>query len=530
MPYFPIYTDYTLAISREEHTYFMPASTVSITIVGLGSGQPSDLTVQARDVLEQAAASRQLIYFRTAIHPIVDPLRETLPALQFASFDHLYDASTNWETLYDEIARELCTRAEQQPVIYAVPGHPLVGEESVPPVLALARLRGLSTAIVAGLSFLEPVCTLLGLDPLTPGTQIMDATTLAALHVDEIAGKIIPTLPLLVVQVYNRRLASAVKLALSELYPDEWQVRQVWPDAAANGPDEPLVTMPLYELDHSSKRIDHFSTLYVPPVDALTALRRPETLRYITMRLRREPDGCPWDRQQTHQSLTHYVLEETYEVVEALEAHDMEALAEELGDLLLQVYLHAEIARQEGEFAIGDVYQHINAKLIRRHPHVFGTVEVSGAGQVIQNWEEIKRQERAAAGTDLEAESVLDRVPLASPALLVAEEYGKRTAKTGFEFAKLEDLFIKLQEELQELREAETSEHRREELGDVLFMVTEIARWLHIDAEEALRYANRKFRRRFQAMEEIARQEEQALASYTKQQWGVLWKRAKEKA
>src|SRR5205823_4134475 len=179
---------------------------------------------------------------------------------------------------------------------------------------------------------------------------------------------------------------------------------------------------------------NHLSTLYVPPLDELTALRLPETLRYITMRLRREPDGCPWDRQQTHQSLTRYVIEETYEVVEALEEHDMDKLAEELGDLLLQVYLHAEIARQEGDFAIGDIFEHVNAKLIRRHPHVFGQVEVSNAGQVVQNWEAIKRQERIAAGKDVHAESVLDGVPLATPALLIAQEYQKRAARTGFEF------------------------------------------------------------------------------------------------
>jgi tetrapyrrole methylase family protein/MazG family protein len=502
----------------------MPAS---ITIVGLGPGQLADLTIQARTVLEHAEANNLPVYFRTAIHPIVTPLREILPALRIESFDHLYDASESWETLYAELAEELCTQAMQQTVIYAVPGHPLVGEASVPPLLALARERGLSTTIVAGLSFLEPVCTLLGLDPLTPGTQVVDATTLAALRTDEIAGKIIPTLPLLIVQVYNRRLASAVKLALSELYPDEWSVQQVWP--AVNEQNEAIETMPLYELDHTYKRIDHFSTLYIPPVDALTALRLPETLRYIIMRLRREPDGCPWDRSMTHSSLTHYVIEETYEVVEALEANDMEALAEELGDLLLQVYLHAEIARQAGEFAIGDIYQHINAKLIRRHPHVFGEVEVSSAGQVVQNWEEIKRQERAALGIDLEAESVLDRVPLASPALIVAQEYGTRAAKTGFEFTKLADVFSKLQEEIQELRAAETPEQQREELGDALFMVTELARWLHIDAEEALRYANRKFRQRFQAMENMIRQERRTFASYSIQEWGELWQRAKTK-
>ncbi len=496
----------------------------SITIVGLGPGKLADLTLQARRVLAEAAANGSTVYLRTLIHPTVEPLRAELPALQIESFDRLYDASANWETLYEQIAEELCTLALQQPIIYAVPGHPLIGEASVRRLLALAQERNLSTSIVAGLSFLEPVCTALGLDPLETGTQLVDATMLASLQTQEIAGKIIPTLPLLVAQVYNRRLASAVKLALSELYPDEWLVKLV--KATGVDHDETVIELPLYELDRSNAA-NHLSTLYVPPADELTALRLPETLRYITMRLRREPDGCPWDRQQTHQSLTRYVIEETYEVVEALEENDMHKLAEELGDLLLQVYLHAEIARQEGDFSIGDVFEHVNSKLIRRHPHVFGEVEVSNAGQVIQNWEVIKRQERAAAGKDVQSESVLDRVPLASPALIVAQEYGKRAAKTGFEFEKLEDVFAKLEEEVQELRAARTPEDQRDELGDVLFMVAEVARWLHVDAEEALRHANRKFRRRFQAMEELIRQQGRSFESYSLEEWEELWRRAK---
>ncbi|OLB62084.1 MAG: nucleoside triphosphate pyrophosphohydrolase, partial [Ktedonobacter sp. 13_2_20CM_2_54_8] len=354
---------------------------------------------------------------------------------------------------------------------------------------------------------------------------LFDATTLAALGDDEVAGKIIPTLPLLVGQVYNRRLASAVKLVLSEVYPDEWPVKLV--RAAGVGDDETVVTLPLYELDRGTSLANHLSTLYVPPVDELTALRLPETLRYITMRLRREPDGCPWDRKQTHQSLTRYVIEETYEVVEALEENDMEKLADELGDLLLQVYLHSEVARQEGEFAIGDVFEHVNAKLIRRHPHVFGETEVSGAEQVLVNWEEIKKQERIAAGRDVKEESVLDGVPLAAPALIVAQEYQKRAARIGFEFSSVEDLLKKVQEEIRELQEATSPEHRREEMGDILFMVAKAALWLDIDAEEALRRANRKFRQRFQKVEEIIRQEERTIASYGDEEWGELWERAK---
>ncbi|HYA98889.1 MAG TPA: nucleoside triphosphate pyrophosphohydrolase, partial [Ktedonobacteraceae bacterium] len=293
-----------------------------------------------------------------------------------------------------------------------------------------------------------------------------------------------------------------------------------------NTTTEIIIGMPLYQLDHE-KHANQFNTLYVPPTGALEGLRVPETLRYITMRLRREPDGCPWDRQQTHQSLTRYVIEETYEVVEALEENDMEKLAEELGDLLLQVYLHAEIARQEGDFNIGDVYEHVSAKLIRRHPHVFGQIEVENAGQVVQNWEEIKRQERIAAGKDVELESILDGVPLASPALIVAQQYQKRAAKVGFDYDNLQQVLAKLAEELQELQEATTPEHTYEEMGDVLFMVARIARELDIDAEEALRSANRKFRRRFQAMEHITRTEGRTFSSYDLDEWRNLWNRVK---
>jgi tetrapyrrole methylase family protein/MazG family protein len=497
----------------------------AITILGLGPGRWDDLTLQARAVLEQAASNDITVYFRTLIHPTVEALKREIPNLHIESFDSFYDESASWDTLYSRIAEQLCSLAEQQPpVLYAVPGHPLIGEASVQLLLHQAKQRGLSTGIIAGLSFLEPVCAALELDPIAAGTQIMDATTLAALSLDEIAGKIIPTIPLLVAQVYNRRLASAVKLALSECYPDEWPVKLV--RAAGVDSSETVIEMPLYELDRGSLA-NHLSTLYVPPLGEMEALRLPETLRYITMRLRREPDGCPWDRQQTHQSLRHYVIEETYEVVEALEENDMEKLAEELGDLLLQVYLHAEIARQDGDFSIGDVFEQVSAKLIRRHPHVFGQVEVDNAGQVVQNWEAIKRQERIAAGKDMLTESVLDGVPLAAPALIVAQEYQKRAAKTGFDYASLQQVLAKLAEELQELQEATTPEHLREEMGDVLFMVARVARELHVDAEEALRLANRKFRQRFQAMEQVTRDEGRMFSSYSPQEWTELWRRVK---
>src|SRR6266487_833334 len=482
----------------------------AITILGLGPGSIQDLTQEALARLTQAASNKQIVYFRTLIHPTVEPLQAALPALCIESFDRLYNEAAEWSTLYQRIAEELCDLAGQGPLLYAVPGHPLIGESSVQLLLRLARERHLSTTIIAGLSFIEPICTALEVDPFDAGLQMVDATNLAALQAHEIAGKVIPTVPLLVTQVYNRRLARAVKLVRS----------------AGIDSEEAIIEMPLYELDHNSYA-NHLSTLYVPPVDELTALRVPETLRYITMRLRRDPDGCPWDRQQTHQSLIRYVIEETYEVIETLEENDIEKLAEELGDLLLQVYLHAEIARQDGDFSLGDVYEHISAKMLRRHPHIFGDIAVDGAGQVVQNWEAIKRQERAKTGKDVEQESVLDGVPQALPSLMVAQEYQKRVVKTGFEFTTMQGVYDKLTEELQELQQTTTPAEQFEEMGDLLYMVAKIARWLHIDAEEALRGANRKFRRRFQAMETMARTEGRALTSYDESEWKERWKRAR---
>ncbi len=519
----PYVSRYTIqSYTKKEDSRMTPPA--AITILGLGPGKWNDLTLQAFNLLSRATQNQHTVYFRTFIHPTVDPLRDALPGLQLESFDYLYDESISWETLYEQIAEKVCTLAAAQPVIYAVPGHPLVGETSVQLILQLAHKRGLSTEIIAGLSFLEPVCTALGLDPLTVGTQLIDATTLAALGMDEIAGKIIPTTPLLVAQIYNRRLASAVKLALGECYPDEWPVKLVRAEGVSSGQE--VIEMPLYELDRNNLA-NHLSTLYVPPLDELAALRLPETLRYITMRLRRDPDGCPWDREQTHQTLTHYVIEETYEVVEALEENNMEKLAEELGDLLLQVYLHAEIAHQEGDFNLGDVFEHVSAKLIRRHPHVFGQIKVNSTGQVLQNWEAIKQQERIEAGRDIHTESLLDGVPLAAPALIVSQEYQKRAARLGFDYPNLQRVLTKLTEELQELQEARTPEEMREEMGDVLFMVTRAARELKVDAEEALRMANHKFRQRFQKMEEITRQEGRSFSSYSLEDWIALWGRAK---
>ncbi len=518
-----------------------------IVTLGLGPGRWEDVTLEAQEALADAAARGQAVYFRTLRHPTVEAIRARFPGLEARSFDTLYDTSETWDSLYSEMARQLCAVAAAcdapAPVLYAVPGHPLVGERSVREVRRLAREQGIPTRLIAGLSFLEPVCAALGVD-LMDGLQVLDATELAGLGPEHIAAAIIPTRPALVAQVYNRRLASGVKLALGELYPDDCEVRLV---RSASMPGEEMVlTLKLYELDQG-EHADHLTSLYLPPLEPLLPLRAPETLRYLTQRLRSPEGGCPWDRKQTHYSLKRYVLEEAYEVADVLDeigptpppdAFTPETvapelglkLADELGDLLLQVYLHAEVGRQEGLFTLGDVLEQINAKLIRRHPHVFGEVQVRDAEHVVRNWEEIKRQERIDSGQDVEVESLLRGIPKNMPALAYAQELQKKASKTGFEWPEIGDIVAKVVEEAREVGEAiehGDMDHAAEELGDLLFSLVGLARRMEMSAEDVLRAANKKFRRRFEAMEAQARAQGRAFDALSREELIALWGQVK---
>jgi tetrapyrrole methylase family protein/MazG family protein len=504
-----------------------PVAQGEIVVLGLGPGRWDDLTVEARDLLMSAPS----LLFRTLRHPTVDALRERRPDLALDSFDPLYNSAESFAALYPAMVGELLNRATgPAPIVYAVPGHPLLGEESVRLLRAEAPTRSITVRVVAGLSYLEPVCAALGLDPLERDLQLLDATRLADVSPAAMMGALLPTRPALIAQVYNRRLASGVKLALGEIFPDDWEVALVrW----AGMPEEKVERLALAELDRGAET-DHLTTLYVAPLAPLAAARVPEGLRYVVERLR-APDGCPWDREQTHQSLRPFVLEEAYEVAEILDEWDgsaemAEKLAEELGDLLLQVYLQAQVAHDEDLFHIGDVFEGITEKLIRRHPHVFGEVEARDAAQVLRNWETLKRAERASRGEEVATESVLRGIPRSAPALYQAFELSKKAAKAGFEWPANEGAVEKVAEEARELVTAVASGDRdgaQEEFGDVLFTLVVVGRRLGLEPERALHDANQRFRRRFTLMEERASREERALGTLSIEEWLAWWADAK---
>lgn len=241
----------------------------------------------------------------------------------------------------------------------------------------------------------------------------------------------------------------------------------------------------------------------------------------------RAPGGCPWDRQQTHETLKRYAIEETYEVVEAIESADPSKLKEELGDLLLQVLLHARIAEEHGEYDIADVCRTIREKLRRRHPHVFGEVEVAGVDEVLHNWEQIKRAEPGYE----DRESALDGVPESLPALMRAAKLSKKAARTGFDWPDIRAVFDKLSEETAELKaavESNDTAHIREEIGDLLFTVVNIARHADVDPEEALRLMLKKFAARFGRIEDHARSTGREIGQLTLDEMDSVWNEAKE--
>jgi len=494
----------------------------NITVVGLGPGGPDLWTETARRVLTSA----QEVWVRTTRHPGVEALTQ-IPSAQpgvqrvVHSFDSWYEEADDFETLYRRIAAHIVKLgAREEGVVYAVPGHPSVGEATVSLIRPLAAEAGLPVVIIPGLSFIEPTLSALGIDALDGaslgGLQIADAAQLAMMHHPPLD----PDRPALVAQLYSRRQAAQVKLTLMNAYPDDHPVSLV---RAAGTLQEQVVTCPLFELDRQPL-IDHLTTLYLPPLPHPSGLPAfQETVAHL-----RAPDGCPWDRQQTHQSLRPYLLEEAHEVLSALDADAPDRLAEELGDLLLQIVLHTQIAAETGEFRMADVIRYVDAKIRRRHPHVFGEVVVSGVEEVLDNWDAIKRAERRAKeGESPVEESALDGVPVTLPALARAQAISQKAVRVGFEWPDVNGVLDKLAEEAREVAAAQTPEEREAEIGDLLFVMVNLARWLGVDAESALRTTNERFIHRFRALERLARERGLKLTDLDIHALDLLWEEAK---
>ncbi|MBM7646457.1 tetrapyrrole methylase family protein/MazG family protein [Scopulibacillus daqui] len=482
-----------------------------LTIIGLGAGGIDQLSLGIYKKLKEA----DKLYLRTADHPVVRDLENE--GIKYHSFDHIYTEQDTFEGVYDQIVKVLLKEVRQSDeVVYAVPGHPMVAERTVQ--LLLNEAKGdqeISTNILGGQSFLDPLFAALKIDPIE-GLNFVNAMDLDGdeLHFNQ---------HLVICQVYDSFVASEVKLVLLEHLPYDYPVSIV---TACGHKDEKVIHIPLHELDHNIE-VDNLTSVYVPPVKDRNLLNHTfPALRKVIRKLR-SPEGCPWDREQTHESLKKYLVEETYEVLEAIDQQDDEHLAEELGDVLLQIMLHAQIGEDEGYFSIDDVIRSITTKMIRRHPHVFSDKSVESADEVIANWEQIKAEEKGVKNDS----SLLSGINKALPPLLKALEYQKTAAKAGFDWEDIQSVWAKVDEELKEVRDAcETSpDHLELEIGDLLFSVVNLARWKGINPFLALERTNRKFLERFTYIEQSAKSEGKTIHELTLEQMDKLWEESKRK-
>jgi tetrapyrrole methylase family protein/MazG family protein len=380
-----------------------------VTVVGLGPGDPDLRTLAAC----RALADAQRIILRTAIHP---GIADVAADVRTVACDDLYENLSSFDDVYGAIVERVIEAGRTLVTVYAVPGHPRLGERTVEILVVRAQECGIPLRVLPGVSALDVVGAALDVDLLADQVQLIDAVALDAwLHSEPFGGGLLdisPARPILVSQVYSREMASAVKLALTRLFPDHHLVRVV---TAAGVPGaESVVECPLHRLDQMP--VDHLTSVWVPALPSLEATRSAATLHRLAGTLR-SPNGCPWDRKQTHDSLRTTVIEEAHEVVDAIDEQDPEHLADELGDLVLQVALHAQIAEERGEFTIEDVYDHVNRKLVRRHPHVFGSTLAATPEDVVTTWQGVKAEERRQRGAAPSAPHPFDKLPRSMPIL-----------------------------------------------------------------------------------------------------------------
>ena len=441
-----------------------------MTLVGLGPGDLSALSDAARDALTSGQ-----VFLRTRHHSVVAQQASlaSRPALE-----DLADTGAPLATIVERCADTLLDAARTNPVVYAVPGNPLVGDATVRALLKRAEEASVPVTTVPGSSILDAATAALSPSALTSGVQVLDTLDLAlAAEGAPFSGgeaALLPLRPLLLTNPAPARVLAAARETLARFYPASTTPLVL--SHVPMGGLKPAETA----LANLADAVDGALAVYIAPVSPLESARHADGLQRIVARLR-APGGCPWDREQTHRSLMRAGIEEAYEVLEAIERDDAAALREELGDLLLQVYLHAQIAEEAGEFTLEDVIGELSAKLVRRHPHVFGTAHAADASDVLKRWDEIKRAERAERGDDEEAHP-LGRIPAALPALMRAQTVLRRAMRAGLfplDPAALKSRWRALADGEEPVSAAT--------LGDALLAAAVLAAEAGLDAEQALR-------------------------------------------
>jgi tetrapyrrole methylase family protein/MazG family protein len=445
-----------------------------ITITGLGAGDFDRIPLSVRAILTDPART---IVLRTLEHPAA---RQLAAMREVQTCDDLYERADTFDDVYAAIADRILREGEIGPVVYAVPGSPHIGEFAVRRLLA----SGADVEVIPAESFVDAILAEVGYDPLDRGLQILNG--------HDLPDPLVLDKPTIVAHLDRPEILADVAASIGRVLPAEAQVTVL---AGLGSTEATRAETTPDQVDPSLA--GYRTSIYIDsqPGGLIGAVRTMEILR----------QECPWDREQTHQSLMKYLVEETHELAEAIASLGRDEtdwvgyarVEDELGDVLLSVLFHAAIAKEAGVFDIDDVAEVMRTKLVRRHPHVFGDVEVDSAADVKRNWDEIKDDERGEA-----RQSHMDGVPEGLPAIHRASKVQNRAAKVGFDWPGPSEVIPKVREELDELEAVlDDTARAEEELGDVLFSVINLARHLGIDGEIALRRAVTRFEERFRAME-----------------------------
>lgn len=482
-----------------------------LIIVGLGPGSYDQITLGTLEKIKNA----DKLFLRTAKHPAAEYLRKL--GLQYTTFDKIYEESSTFEEVYDTIAREIIDIAEKyNNIVYAVPGNPLVAEKSVECILKFSRENvDINLEIIPAMSFIDVVINELKIDPVY-GLKIIDALSIDSIKPDKKCNN-------LITQVYSRMVASNIKLKLMEIYGDVFEVTVI--KRAGLKDEQRIEAMPLYMIDRIDW-IDYLTSIYIPPVKNIVQERYDINDLIEIMAILRSENGCPWDKEQDHDKLKRYLIEECYEVIDAINKKSDENLLEELGDVLLQVVFHSQIASERGAFDFHDVCDGECKKMVFRHPHIFGEEEIKTSDAVLKRWDEIKKGEK---GLKSHTDELKD-VPRSMPALIRGYKVQEKAAKVGFDWNHVDDAILKVYEELNEFKEVykgKDKDRKIEELGDLIFAVVNVARFLSIDPELAVHKTVDKFIKRFKYIEDSANTMGQRMENMTLSEMDLLWNEAK---
>ena len=477
----------------------------TITVVSLGPGDPGLLTLQTAEALRSA----KHLVLRTGQHGVAQWLQEQ--EIPFTTLDALYDEYWDFDELHSAIATRLWKQAAEAPLTYAVMDATTDGSVAA---LTAAKPAEAKLTRLAGLSMADAY-----LSALPEGTAHRSGIRMIPAMDCETAQHD-PRLPLLITEIDSPVLAGMVKLWLTDLFDDEMPV-VFFPSTVKS--HRKAVQLPLMELDRQHT-YDHTVAVYVPAAPMIGRQRFCFADLVEILDVLRGENGCPWDREQTHESLRKYLIEEAYEAVGAIDEGDVDHLADELGDVLLQVVFHANVGKSHGDFTINDVTSNICRKMIYRHAHIFGTDDCKTAEEVSANWEKLKKAEK---GLTTQA-SVLSDVSKGLPALMRAHKVQKKAAHVGFDWDTALEALPKVHEEAQEVKaELDAGRDPAEELGDLLFSCVNVSRLCGLDAEELLKNATNKFISRFTAMENLINSAGKSLEGLTLCEMDVYWNQVK---